>query len=145
MTSDPKRLASVLSHPATRRISVLCCAMLFRALAHQARRRWHQVLQVADVGTKDVRRNPLPPFTTSTMQQDASSRLGFSPSSTMQLAQQLYEGSASSQGEHPLRPSPCRRGESPHVKWLSTVSIAQIEQNSLQNMHLAPGVLSEWC
>ena len=57
------------------------------------------------MATKDVRRNPLPPFTTSTMQQDASSRLGFSPSSTMQLAQQLYEGSASSQGERPFRPS----------------------------------------
>ena len=66
--------------------------------------------QVADVATKEVRRNPLLPFITSTMQQDASSRLGFSPSSTMQLAQQLYEGSASSQGEHPLRPSPCRQG-----------------------------------
>ena len=110
MTSDPKYLAPVLSHPATKRISVLCCAVLFRALAHQACLRWHQVSQVADVATKDVRRNPMPPFTTSTMQQDASSRLGFSPSSTMQLAQQLYEGSASSQGEHPLRPSPCRQG-----------------------------------
>ena len=57
------------------------------------------------MATKDVRRNPLPPFTTSTMQQDASSRLGFSPSSTMQLAQQLYEGSASSQGECSFRPA----------------------------------------
>lgn len=58
------------------------------------------------MATKDVKRNPLPPFTTSTMQQDASSRLGFSPSSTMQLAQQLYEGPAASQGDRPFWPAP---------------------------------------
>ncbi len=41
---------------------------------------------------REQRRQPLPPYTTSTMQQDASSRLYFKPKKTMSLAQQLYEG-----------------------------------------------------
>ncbi len=41
---------------------------------------------------KDRRLNPKPPFITSTLQQEASKRLGFSPSRTMRVAQQLYEG-----------------------------------------------------
>ena len=49
-------------------------------------------LKAVSVEAKPVRRNPLPPFTTSTLQQEASSRLGLSPSRTMQLAQRLYEG-----------------------------------------------------
>ncbi|RWO53592.1 type I DNA topoisomerase [Mesorhizobium sp.] len=44
------------------------------------------------VEAKPTRRNPGPPFTTSTLQQAASSRLGFSASRTMQVAQRLYEG-----------------------------------------------------
>ncbi len=47
---------------------------------------------VADVQRKQVRRHPQPPFTTSTLQQEASRKLGFSASRTMRLAQQLYEG-----------------------------------------------------
>ncbi|MAM09982.1 MAG: DNA topoisomerase I [Rhizobiaceae bacterium] len=47
---------------------------------------------VASVEAKPVRRNPGPPFTTSTLQQAASSRLSFSASRTMQVAQRLYEG-----------------------------------------------------
>jgi DNA topoisomerase-1 len=46
---------------------------------------------VSSVDKKPTRRNPYPPFTTSSLQQDASSRLGFSPSRTMQIAQRLYE------------------------------------------------------
>ncbi len=46
---------------------------------------------VADVSKKPGSRNPSAPFTTSTLQQEASSRLGFSPRLTMQLAQRLYE------------------------------------------------------
>lgn len=44
------------------------------------------------VEAKPTRRNPGPPFTTSTLQQAASSGLGFSASRTMQVAQRLYEG-----------------------------------------------------
>lgn len=46
---------------------------------------------VDHVEKKPTKRNPYAPFTTSTLQQDASSRLGFSPSRTMQIAQRLYE------------------------------------------------------
>ncbi len=48
--------------------------------------------KVATVEAKPARRNPPPPFTTSTMQQEASRKLGFSPAHTMRLAQRLYEG-----------------------------------------------------
>lgn len=44
------------------------------------------------VEAKPTRRNPAPPFTTSTLQQAASSRLSFGASRTMQIAQRLYEG-----------------------------------------------------
>ena len=47
---------------------------------------------VAKVEKKQVRRNPPPPFTTSTLQQEASRKLRFSASQTMRLAQRLYEG-----------------------------------------------------
>ncbi|WP_413154640.1 type I DNA topoisomerase [Bartonella sp. cb54] len=45
-----------------------------------------------NVEAKPTKRNPFPPFTTSTLQQAASSKLGFSASRTMQIAQKLYEG-----------------------------------------------------
>jgi len=47
---------------------------------------------VAEVKKTTRRRNPAPPFTTSTLQQEAARKLGFQPRRTMQLAQQLYEG-----------------------------------------------------
>ncbi len=47
---------------------------------------------VLKVDEREQRRQPAPPYTTSTMQQDASSRLYFKPKKTMSLAQQLYEG-----------------------------------------------------
>ncbi len=48
--------------------------------------------QVTNIEPKQARRHPYPPFTTSTLQQDASRKLGFSTKKTMQLAQKLYEG-----------------------------------------------------
>ncbi len=46
---------------------------------------------VDSVETKPARRSPAPPFTTSTLQQEASRKLGYSVARTMQIAQQLYE------------------------------------------------------
>lgn len=48
--------------------------------------------QITEIQVKEVRRNAPAPFTTSVLQQTASSRLGFSPKKTMTLAQKLYEG-----------------------------------------------------
>jgi len=50
--------------------------------------------RVASVEARDARRHPQPPFTTSNLQQEASRKLGFSASRTMQVAQRLYEGIA---------------------------------------------------
>ena len=47
---------------------------------------------VTSVEAKPARRNPPPPFTTSTLQQEASRKLGFAPAHTMRIAQRLYEG-----------------------------------------------------
>ncbi|HEY1982797.1 MAG TPA: type I DNA topoisomerase, partial [Xanthobacteraceae bacterium] len=47
---------------------------------------------VESVEARPVKRNPYPPFTTSTLQQEASRKLGFAPAHTMRVAQRLYEG-----------------------------------------------------
>ncbi|WP_366656663.1 type I DNA topoisomerase [Fodinicurvata sp. EGI_FJ10296] len=51
-----------------------------------------QSFGIAKVERKEAKRNPYPPFTTSTLQQEASRKLGFSASQTMRVAQRLYEG-----------------------------------------------------
>ncbi len=61
-------------------------AQAFRAALEQAD------FKVVSVEAKPARRNPSPPFTTSTLQQEASRKLGLAPARTMQLAQRLYEG-----------------------------------------------------
>ena len=48
--------------------------------------------KIQDIESKIRKNNPFPPFITSTLQLDASNKLGFSPSRTMSLAQKLYEG-----------------------------------------------------
>jgi DNA topoisomerase I len=48
--------------------------------------------RVTSVATKTQKRSPAPPFTTSTLQQEASRKLSFSPKRTMSIAQRLYEG-----------------------------------------------------
>jgi DNA topoisomerase I len=58
----------------------------------QARAREVETWTVADVTRKETKRNPAPPFTTSTMQQEAARKLNFSSAKTMRVAQQLYEG-----------------------------------------------------
>lgn len=61
-------------------------ASSLKALLEQAR------YTIASVEAKPVKRHPAPPFTTSTLQQEASRKLGLSPQRTMQIAQRLYEG-----------------------------------------------------
>jgi DNA topoisomerase I len=53
---------------------------------------------VTKVGTRTQKRSPAAPFTTSTLQQEASRRLGFSPKRTMSVAQRLYEGVETPEG-----------------------------------------------
>ena len=61
-------------------------ATVFKAALADAR------FTVAAIEAKPVKRHPFPPFRTSTLQQDASRKLGLSPARTMQVAQKLYEG-----------------------------------------------------
>ena len=53
---------------------------------------------VTKVGTRKLTRSPAPPFTTSTLQQEASRKLSFSPKRTMSIAQRLYEGADTPDG-----------------------------------------------
>ena len=55
--------------------------------------------RVASLATKTQQRSPAPPFTTSTLQQEASRKLSFSPKRTMSVAQRLYEGVATPEGQ----------------------------------------------
>src|SRR5579859_6128553 len=64
-------------------------AMAARAALKEAA---HGRLTVSDVGSKERKRRPAPPFTTSTLQQEAARKLGFSTTRTMKIAQGLYEG-----------------------------------------------------
>ncbi len=54
---------------------------------------------VDEVRTRRSKRSPAPPFTTSTLQQEASRKLGFSPKRTMAVAQRLYEGVETPEGQ----------------------------------------------
>ncbi|HET9681498.1 MAG TPA: type I DNA topoisomerase, partial [Candidatus Limnocylindrales bacterium] len=54
--------------------------------------------RITAMATKTSKRSPAPPFTTSTLQQEASRKLGFSPKRTMSIAQRLYEGADTPDG-----------------------------------------------
>lgn len=58
----------------------------------EARTREVDAWTVDEVVRKETKQNPAPPFTTSTLQQEAERKLGFASSRTMRVAQQLYEG-----------------------------------------------------
>ena len=60
------------------------------------------IYQVGEVRRREVQRNPAAPFTTSTMQQEASRKLGFTAKRTMGVAQGLYEGVAIGEGDGPV-------------------------------------------
>jgi DNA topoisomerase I len=55
-------------------------------------RLWNARYRVEEVRQREIKRTPAPPFTTSTLQQEAARKLGFSSRKTMQIAQRLYEG-----------------------------------------------------
>ena len=54
----------------------------------------NRIFNIESIEKKEKKRNPYPPFTTSTLQQEASNKFSFSPSITNLLAQQLFDGSA---------------------------------------------------
>jgi DNA topoisomerase-1 len=87
--SDPF-LARLVKHEAKRLTKF---DLNTEALAHAARAAVEAgAFKVTAVEKKPAKRSPAPPFTTSTLQQEASRKLGFSAQRTMQAAQKLYEG-----------------------------------------------------
>ncbi|QKF60205.1 type I DNA topoisomerase [Aliarcobacter lanthieri] len=58
------------------------------------------IYKLIDIEEKESSRNPAAPFTTSTLQQEASRKIGFSVSQTMMIAQQLYEGNTANIPNH---------------------------------------------
>ncbi|GIR77592.1 MAG: DNA topoisomerase 1 [Alphaproteobacteria bacterium] len=90
-TTDGGNLSARLTHLDGQKLDKLSLGTEAQAIAAQQRieaANW----QVSAIETKRVKRRPSPPFTTSTLQQEASRKLGFSASRTMQIAQKLYEG-----------------------------------------------------
>ncbi len=90
-TTDGSNLSARLTHLDGQKLDKLSLGTEAQAIAAQQRieaANW----QVSVIETKRVKRRPSPPFTTSTLQQEASRKLGFSASRTMQIAQKLYEG-----------------------------------------------------
>ncbi len=67
-----------------------------KGLAEQIRK---EKFIISNIATREVKRNPSPPFITSTLQQEAFNKLGFNAAKTMMVAQQLYEGVDLGDGE----------------------------------------------
>ncbi len=91
-TEDGATFTARLTHLDGRRLEKFDLPDEAAAQAAVARIAAGAPFQVSAVERKTVRRNPFPPFTTSTLQQEASRKLGFGASHTMRLAQRLYEG-----------------------------------------------------
>ena len=90
-TKDGTHLSARLTHLDGQKLDKLSLGTEAQAVAATQRieaANW----QVSAIETKRVKRRPAPPFTTSTLQQEASRKLAFSASRTMQIAQKLYEG-----------------------------------------------------
>ncbi len=90
-TEDDQKLTATLTHLDGRKLDKfdLGNEEAARAAVEAVERR---DFAVAKVERKQTRRHPSPPFITSTLQQEASRKLGFSANRTMQIAQRLYEG-----------------------------------------------------
>ncbi|CAN5834782.1 type I DNA topoisomerase [soil metagenome] len=88
--TNPKTLSERAEKGTEGRYLLIGDAEQAAALADRSRQ--VRVWTVTDVTRREIKRNPSPPFTTSTLQQEAERKLGFSASRTMRVAQQLYEG-----------------------------------------------------
>lgn len=90
-TTDGAEFAARLTHLDGRKLDKFALPNEAAAKAAVARLEGAQY-RIAAVERKQARRNPYPPFTTSTLQQEASRKLGFGATQTMRVAQRLYEG-----------------------------------------------------
>jgi DNA topoisomerase-1 len=88
--TDPKKLAERTEKGTQDKVLLIGDAATAESL--QARSRAIGQWTVRDVTRREVKRNPAPPFITSTLQQEAERKLGFTASRTMRIAQGLYEG-----------------------------------------------------
>ncbi len=94
LEKDAQAFSARLTHLAGKKLSQFSLGKEAKAREAESKLRdaAGQGLRVEEVQKKQRRRNPAAPFTTSTLQQEASRKLGFSASRTMRTAQQLYEG-----------------------------------------------------
>ena len=74
-------------------VKVVIGPIFYESLTYLDEMNWvYSNYEITDISSKIYSRNPSGPFTTSTLQQSASSKLGFGASRTMQIAQRLYQG-----------------------------------------------------
>ncbi len=90
-----------------------------------------QKYSVSNLEQKERKRNPAPPFTTSTLQQEASRKLGFSARKTMNIAQKLYEGIEVGDGTHGL------------ITYMRTDSVALSDQATSEAHEVICGLYDE--
>lgn len=95
---------------------------------------------ITDITVKEVKRNAPAPFTTSVLQQTASSRLGFSPKKTMMLAQKLYEGIEGSKEEGLVGLITYMRTDSTRVSKEATDSARNFIKDNYGDDYLPEGV-----
>ncbi len=89
---DGQPFTARLTHLDGEKLDKFALADQDAAEAAKAKLEGARQFQVVSVEKKQTRRNPQPPFTTSTLQQEASRKLGFGATRTMRVAQRLYEG-----------------------------------------------------
>ena len=94
-------------------------------------------LKVASVEKKQRRRNPAAPFTTSTLQQEASRKLGYGAQRTMRIAQQLYEG-IDLTGEGPVGLITYMRTDSVNLAAEAVAEIREVIEKRFGKDHLPP-------
>ena len=91
-SSDGQAFAARLTHLDGKKLDKFDLKDQASAEAAVAKVKAGAPFKVSQVERKSVRRNPSPPFITSTLQQEASRKLGFGAAQTMKIAQHLYEG-----------------------------------------------------